>query len=115
MTAITISESFAAVGTQIASSATAYATTGADEKIIIDLMEVFNTNTTTETIKGYIETAGGSPGADDQVFEDTVVTVVSKKIDGAVPIRLNNSQSLFLLTTTAVKVNLHLSGRRIVG
>ncbi len=113
--ATTTSESFVAVATQIASSATAYATTSADEKIIIDKMLVYNTNSGTEVIKGYIETAGGSPGADDQVFEVSVLTVADLDVTEAVNIRLGNSQSLFLLTTTAVKVNLHLSGRKIVG
>ncbi|MCH8189627.1 MAG: hypothetical protein IIB66_13195 [Proteobacteria bacterium] len=108
-------QNFTAVGTQIASSANAEVTTASNEVIAIDKCLVFNTNSTIETIKGYIETSGGSPGANDQVFEVSVPGGEHEDIIAALNITLGNSQSLFFLTTTASKVNLHLSGRRIVG
>lgn len=111
----TTRENFVAVSTQIANSATEYATAAATEKIIIDKMLVYNTNTTTEVIKGYVETTAGSPGADDQFFVVSVIAAGHLDIAEAVNITLGNSQGLFLLTTTSAKVNLHLSGRRIVG
>ena len=108
-----ISESFVSVGTQIASSATAYATTTSVEKIIIDKALFFNTNSTVEVVKGYVETSGTTPGANDQVFEVSILAGEHLDCVEAANIRLDKSQSLLLLTTTASKVNLHLSGRRI--
>jgi len=108
-------ENFVAVATQIAATATEYVTAAATEKVAIDKMIVYNTNTTTEVIKGYIETTAGSPGADDQVFEVSVPASSHLDVTEAVNLTLGNSQGLFLLTTTAVKVNLTIAGRRIVG
>ena len=113
--ATTRGESFAAKGTQIANTPTAYVTTASTERAIIDKMILFNTNTTTEVVKGYTETSGGSAGATDKAFEVSIAGGEGLDVQEAVNIRLNTSQRFFLETTTATKVNLHLSGRRIVG
>ncbi len=113
--ATTLRKSFVAVDTQIASSATAYVTTSATEVVTIDKMTVYNVNTTTEVIKIYIDTAGEAPAAANQYLEVSVAAATHLDITEAVNLTLGNTQSIFLLTTTASKVNLHISGRRIVG
>ena len=113
--ATTTRESFVAVDTQIASSATEYVTTGATEVVAIDKCIIFNTNTTTEVVLGYIDGTGNTPAAANQYIKVSVAADTHLDLAEAINLTLGNSQGFFLVTTTAVKVNLHISGRRIVG
>lgn len=113
--AIVVRENFVAAGTQLASSATEYVTAGANDKVAIDKLLLHNTGGSSETVKGYVEAAGGSPGAADQAFETAVPAGATRDVGFGVNITLGNSQGLFLSATTATTVNVHISGRRIVG
>jgi len=112
--ATTTSESFVAASTQINSKIKEVVTTRKTEKIIFDKMILFNTNITTETIKVYIQTTRKSASIDNQVLLLTIPADNHLDVSEIVNIRLDGDQGLYFQATTAFKVNLHLSGRRIV-
>lgn len=113
--ATTTRESFVAIDTQVASTLTEYVTTAATEVVAIDKLIVYNTNTTTEVVKVYIDGTGNTPAAANQYIVVSVAAATHLDLAEATNLTLGNSQGLFMITTVAVKVNLHIGGRRIVG